>query len=133
MTLNVDLARVEAAVNDRLGDKRAQIAKSIDKLVVAREEIRGRGITPTALGQLYMRAHDLKSLGLLCGSPVVSRLATAVCALLDDPSHLPPAQMGLVDDHLDAIRALFRQDVTSEEDPRAARLLAELERDLRER
>jgi hypothetical protein len=133
MALSVDPARAEAALNERLGDKRAQLGESIAKLAKAREDMRRGGLTPTAVGQLYMRAHDLKSLGTMCGFPVVSRLATAVCTLFDDASHLPADQMGLVDDHLDAIRALFDRDVAAEDDPRAAPLLADLERDLRDR
>lgn len=133
MALSVDPARAEAALNERLGDRRAQLGDSIAKLAKAREDMRRSGLTPTTVGLFYMRAHDLKSLGALCGFPVVSRLATAICTLFDDASHIPAEQMGLVDDHLDAIGALFDKGVATEDDPRAGALLDELDRDLRER
>lgn len=131
--LSIDPARAEAAIRELLGDPRVQLGESLRKLWDAREALRRCGLTPTGLGQLYMRAHDLKSLGLLCEAPVISRLATSVCILFDDPGHLPADQMGLVDDHLDAMHAFFEQGVVAEDDPRAAPVLAELDRDLRDR
>jgi hypothetical protein len=113
-----------------LGDElRSQLADHIRLLGEQRDTVRAR-LDPETIGQLYMRAHDLKGIGAICGFPVIGRLAAGICNLFDDPKHLPADQMGLVDDHLDAIQALFASGVTSEDDPKARQWLESLERDI---
>jgi hypothetical protein len=108
---------------------RAQLEEHIGLLDEQRNVVRTR-LDPETIGLLYMRAHDLKGIGATCGFPVIGRLAAGICNLFDDPSHLPADQMGLVDDHLDAIHALFAAGVTSEDDPRALQWLETLTRDI---
>lgn len=123
------------AVKSRLkamqGDLRVDLQAQIDEVDRQREAIRGHAVDSQAAGQLYMRVHDLKGMAGSCGFPFVSVLAAGICGLLDDTSRLPADQMGLVDDHLDAIRHCFASGIADPEDPRAQALAATLEQDMR--
>lgn len=123
------------AVKGRLsalqGALRSDLEAQIAEVERQREAIRGHAMDSQAVGQLYMRVHDLKATAAPCGFPFIGVLAAGVCGLLDDTSRLPADQIGLVDDHLDAIRHCFANDVATLEDPRAEALAAALERDMR--
>ncbi len=110
---------------------KADLKTQLDAVSAGRDAMRGRSVDPRVAGQLYMRIHDLKSIGTPCGFPIISVLAAAICTLFDDPAKTPVDQMGLVDDHLDAIHACFQQDIKTVDDPRAAPLMAQLEQDVR--
>lgn len=110
---------------------RPDLQKQIAEVERQREAIRGRAMDSQTVGQLYMRVHDLKGMAGPCGFPFIGILAAGICSLLDDTSRLPADQMGLVDDHLDAIRHCFASGIAAVDDPRAVALAAALERDMR--
>jgi hypothetical protein len=110
---------------------RSDLKGQIAEVERQREAIRGQAMDSQAVGQLYMRVHDLKAIAGPCGFPFIGVLAAGVCDLLDDTSRLPADQIGLVDDHLDAIRYCFANGVTAPDDPRAQSLARALERDMR--
>jgi chemotaxis protein histidine kinase CheA len=120
-------SRLAAMQSNLQADLKAQIAE-VER---QREAIRGQAMDSQAVGQLYMRVHDLKGIAGVCGFPFISVLAAGICGLLDDTTRLPADQIGLVDDHLDAIRHCFATGVADAEDPRAQALAAALERDMR--
>lgn len=123
------------AVTDRVAALeagwKADLKTQLDAVSAARDAMRGRSVDPQAAGQLYMRIHDLKAIGAPCGFPIITVLAATICALFDDPAMAPVDQMGLVDDHLDAILACFEQGIKAVDDPRAGPLLTQLEQDVR--
>ena len=112
------------------GDLRADLQKQIAEVERQREAIRGQAMDSQAVGQLYMRVHDLKGIAGSCGFPFITVLAAGICHLLDDTSRAPADQIGLVDDHLDAIRHCFAAGIAATEDPRARALADTLERDM---
>lgn len=118
------LAALQGGLRSDLGGQIAEVERQ-------REAIRGQAMDSQAVGQLYMRIHDLKAIAGPCGFPFIGVLAAAICGLLDDTSRLPADQIGLVDDHLDAIRLCFANDIAAHDDPRAEALAAALERDMR--
>lgn len=126
----LNLARARAALAG-VGDQfAAWMSVDVRKLAAARERIRAEGLNPETVGALYMRVHDLKGLGGACEFPVVTRIAGSLCDLIDDERHDVESQMGLVDDHIDAIRILVEAGVRTEDQALAQRLLEDLDRDL---
>jgi hypothetical protein len=120
----------EAAVKDMAGEFAKWLAQDVAKLDAAYERLKADGLNAETIGQLYMRAHDLKSLGGTCDYPVVTRLAGSLCELIDDEERPVEAQIGLVGDHIDAIRVLVANGVRTEAEPLGRQLIEELERDI---
>ncbi|WP_133254199.1 Hpt domain-containing protein [Phenylobacterium deserti] len=126
-------ARVElaqSALAQMQGDLREALVRDVAKLEAKRAEVAAVGISPDTVGQLYMRAHDLKSLGATCGFPAVSIVAESLCLVIDDEDYEFERQVGLIDDHIDAIKALLANDARDAAHPLAARLLEDLRRDV---
>jgi hypothetical protein len=76
---------------------------------------------------LYLRAHDLKGLGATYGFPLITRIAGLLCRLIDDKSKRLEAPMGLIDAHIDAIKAAVRDGIKTDEHPVGSILVKELE------
>lgn len=68
---------------------------------------------------------DLKSMGTLCRYPLLTRVAHSLCKLLtlEDCD----ASVGLVDAHINTMRAILREKITSDKDKTASILAQELE------
>ena len=73
---------------------------------------------------LYFRAHDLKGLGATYQYPLVTRLAASLCKMMDDPTKRGTAPRTLIDAHIDAIKAVVRDQIQTDEHP-TGRILAE--------
>src|ERR1043165_7939740 len=58
---------------------------------------------------LFRAAHDIKGQAATLGFPLVAAVAESLCRLLEethDPRRIP---LDLVDQHVDAVRAIFRE------------------------
>ena len=120
------VARAEAALKSLSSQFGQWLQDEIDKLTVARDAVDTAGWTPATVEALYFRAHDLKGLGGTYEYPSVSRIAASLCRLLDGPAG-PSAPLPLVDDHIDAIRALIRGEMRASDHPVGGALAADLE------
>ena len=121
------IAKAEAALKSLSGNFAQWLQDEITKLEAARETVRTEGATPQTLDALYMRAHDLKGLGTTYGYPLITRIAGQLCRLIDDKSKRHQAPMGLIDAHIDAIRAAVRDNIQTDEHPVGRALADELE------
>jgi hypothetical protein len=110
-----------AAMSSQFG---AWLKDEIDKLDAAQADIRTEGWTAKTSEALYFRAHDLKGLGATYQYPLVTRLAASMCRMLDDPGKRLNAPQVLVDAHIDAIRAVVRDKIQTDDHP-VGRSLAE--------
>ena len=90
----------------------------------AKADIREQGYTPATAEALYFRAHDLKGLGTTYEYPLVTRLAGSLCKMLDDADRRMSAPLVILDAHIDAIRAVVRDQIKTDEHP-TGRALAE--------
>ena len=96
----------------------------ITKLDAAQAAIRAEGYNAATAEGLYFRAHDLKGLGATYQYPLVTRLAGSLCKLMDDPIKRLEAPMMLIDAHIDAIRAVVRDQIQTDDHP-TGRVLSE--------
>jgi hypothetical protein len=131
-TIEAAAGKTETALVRMQQELEAHLERDIAKLTAVRETM-GAYPPPEQIGQLYMRVHDIKGLGATSGYPIVSELAAQLCRIIDDDRYEFCEQSGLINDHIDAIVAMFRKRVRTPEHPEGRRILAELRRDCENR
>ena len=126
------IAKAEAALKSLSVNFVQWLNDEINKLEAARATVRADGATHENMESLYLRAHDLKGLGATYGFPLITRIAGLLCRLIDDKSKRHATPMGLVDAHIDAIKAAARDDIKTEQHPVGKILVQELESQIRD-
>jgi hypothetical protein len=126
------IARAEEALKAMSAQFDAWLQDEMDKLGAARAAIQTEGYTPATAEALYFRAHDLKGLGATYQYPLVTRLAASLCRLLDKPEQRMTAPLPLLDAHVEAIRAVVRDKIQTDEHPVGRALAEELENRVRD-
>ncbi len=111
------LARAEAALKALAGQFARWLRDEIDKLEAARARVATEGLSGDAGEALYITAHDLKGLGGTYEFPIVSRIAASLCALLEDADKRPARPLDLIDAHIEAIKAMVRDDIREDLHP----------------
>ena len=118
------IARAEEALKAMSGQFGQWLQDEIDKLDAAQADIRAKGYTPETAEALYFRAHDLKGLGATYQYPLVTRIAGSLCRMMDDGDKRMQAPVAILDAHVDAIRAVVRDEIQTDDHP-VGRVLAE--------
>ena len=111
------IGKAEAALADLSSQFGDWLLEEIKKLEDVQALIKSEGLNPENSDQLFYRAHDLKGLGTTYGFPLISRIAGSLCKMLDEPEKRAQAPRMLVDAHLDAIRAIVRDQIKDEGHP----------------
>ena len=111
------IAKAEAALKAMSAQFGQWLNDEIVKLDQAQADIRAKGYTPETAEGLYFRAHDLKGLGATYQYPLVTRLAGSLCRLMDDGEKRMQAPLAILDAHIDAIRAVVRDEIQTDEHP----------------
>ena len=123
--INADaIAKAEEALKAMSAQFGQWLNDEIVKLDKAQADIREQGYTPATAEALYFRAHDLKGLGTTYEYPLVTRIAGSLCKMLDDAERRMSAPLPILDAHIDAIRAVVRDQIKTDEHP-TGRALAE--------
>ncbi len=118
------IAKAEQALQAMSSQFGQWLQDEIVKLDKAQADIRASGYTTETAEALYFRAHDLKGLGTTYQYPLVTRLAGSLCKLLDDPAKRTAAPVVLLDAHIDAIKAVVRDEIQTDDHP-VGKILAE--------
>ena len=118
------IAKAEAALKAMSAQFGQWLKDEIVKLDQAQADIRAKGYTPETAEALYFRAHDLKGLGATYQYPLVTRIAGSLCRMMDDGDKRMQAPAAILDAHIDAIRAVVRDEIQTDEHP-VGRTLAE--------
>ena len=118
------IAKAEEALKAMSAQFGQWLQDEINKLDAAQAAIRAEGLNAQTAEGLYFRAHDLKGLGATYQYPLVTRLAGSLCKLLDDPTKRVSAPVRLLDAHIDAIKAVVRDQIQTDDHP-VGRALAE--------
>ena len=123
--INADaIAKAEEALKAMSAQFSQWLNDEVVKLDQAQADIREQGYTPQTAEALYFRAHDLKGLGTTYEYPLVTRIAGSLCRLLDDADTRMNAPVVVLDAHIDAIRAVVRDEIKTDDHP-TGRVLAE--------
>lgn len=118
------IAKAEEALKAMSSQFGQWLQDELVKLDQAQADIRAQGFNPATAEALYFRAHDLKGLGTTYQYPLVTRLAGSLCKMMDDPVKRMAAPVTLLDAHIDAIKAVVRDQIQTEDHP-TGRVLAE--------
>ena len=120
------VARAEAALAELADDFSVWMEQECLRLDAARNAIRASGVTPGNRDVLFRAADDIKGQAATFGFPMVAPVADSLCRLIEhapDPGRVP---MPLVDQHVDAIRAITHRNTRGDSNANAARLAEKL-------
>ena len=120
------VAKAEAALAELSQDFSAWMGQECDRLDAARHAMRAGGINQGTCDALFLAAHDIKGQAATFGFPLVAPVADSLCRLIEhtpEMSHLP---FGLIDQHVDAIRAITTKNTRGDSDANSARLAEKL-------
>jgi hypothetical protein len=118
------IKRAEAAMETLKAEFGDWINADVAHLVASRDTYAANP-DGAAYGGLYRASHDLKGQALTFEHPIVARVASSLCKLLDGPNGVAP--LPLIDAHVNAIRVLVRQNVKNAADPTTSAVASELE------
>ncbi len=122
------LDRAEKALAELSSEFSSWMESECDRLDVARRNVGKSGFTKANKDALFHAAHDIKGEAATFGYPAVTSAANSLCRLIEhtpDPTRIP---FELVDQHVDAVRAIFREYSRTD----AIELAAQLTKRLRE-
>jgi hypothetical protein len=111
------IAKAEEALKAMSAQFGQWLQDEIVKLDKAQTDIRTQGYNAQTAEALYFRAHDLKGLGTTYQYPLVTRLAGSLCKMMDDPAKRMAAPVVLLDAHIDAIKAVVRDHIQTDDHP----------------
>lgn len=103
------LARAEAALAQLSGEFGAWMIAECDRLDAARRAVKEHGSNKRTLEELFHAAHDIKGDAATFGFPLAAGAAASLCRVLEhspDSNRIPVA---LIDQHVDAVRAIVRE------------------------
>ncbi|HYC15954.1 MAG TPA: Hpt domain-containing protein [Pseudolabrys sp.] len=121
------VARAEKALAELSPEFASWMDSECDRLDRARHDLR-EGFTKPNKDALFHAAHDIKGEAATFGYPAVASAADSLCRLIDhtpEATRIPPQ---LIDQHVDAVRAIYREYARSD----AKRLAKDLTKRLRE-
>ncbi len=103
------IARAEAALTQLSVEFSAWMDSECERLEAARQEVRRHGFTPQAHDALFRAAHDIKGEAATFGYPAVAAAAESLCRLIEHTPEIARVPLALVDQHVEAVRAIVRE------------------------
>jgi HPt (histidine-containing phosphotransfer) domain-containing protein len=112
--MNDPIARAEAAMADLSSEFGTWMEAECERLETARQGVRSEGFTKKTYEALFHAAHDIKGEAGTFGYPAVAGVAESLCRLVEHTPEMAHIPLGLVDQHVDAIRAITREYARSD-------------------
>jgi HPt (histidine-containing phosphotransfer) domain-containing protein len=103
------VARAEAALEELAGEFAAWMHAECERLEAARREVRREGMTKKTHNDLFRAAHDIKGEAATFGYPAVALVAESLCRLLEHTPDIKRIPLTLVEQHVNAVRAIARE------------------------
>jgi len=103
------VARAEAALDQLSSEFGTWMHAECERLEAARQKVAENGFTEATNGELFRAAHDIKGEATTFGYPALTGVADSLCRLLEHAPELTRVPMALVDQHVDAVRAIARE------------------------
>jgi HPt (histidine-containing phosphotransfer) domain-containing protein len=120
------VTRAEKALDALSGEFANWMEQECDRLDKARQSIVSGGFTTSGKDALFHAAHDIKGEAATFGFPLVAAAADSLCRLIEYTPDLTRVPMKLVDQHVDAVRAIYREYSKSDAEALAASLTGRL-------
>ena len=103
------VARAERALAELSVEFGGWMQSECERLDKARRAVKTTGFTRNAKEQLFHAAHDIKGEASTFGFPAVAGAADSLCRLIEYAPDSTKIPLQLVDQHVDAVRAIFRE------------------------
>jgi HPt (histidine-containing phosphotransfer) domain-containing protein len=120
------VARAEkalAGLSDEFGTWMESECERLDK---TRVTVMKTGFTSNSKDMLFRAAHDIKGEAATFGFPLIASAADSLCRLIEYTPDVTRIPVKLVDQHVDAVRAIFREYSRSDAQELAAMLTGRL-------
>jgi HPt (histidine-containing phosphotransfer) domain-containing protein len=108
------IARAEKALAELSDEFGGWMESECERLDRARRMVAAEGFTADAKQALFHAAHDLKGQAATFGFPAVASAADSLCRLIELSPNLARVPVVLVDQHVDAVRAIYREYARSD-------------------
>jgi len=120
------VANAEAALAELAEDFSGWMDQECTRLDTARNAMKASGISKRTRDALFLAAHDIKGQATTFGYPLVQPVADSLCRLIEHTPDMMRIPVGLVDQHVDAVRAITHKNTRGDSDTNAAKLAEKL-------
>jgi len=120
------VARAEQALAELSTEFSTWMETECERLDRARRDIAAGGFNKDSKDALFHAAHDIKGEAATFGFPLVAVAADSLCRLIEHTPDATRIPVKLVDQHVDAVRAIFREYARSDAKELAAALTKRL-------
>ena len=120
------MARAEAALAELADDFSSWMDQECVRLDIARNTIKAAGITPGNRDVLFRAVHDIKGQAATLGFPQAAPVADSLCRLIEHTPDIARLPLRLIDQHVDAIRAITHRNTRGDGNRYAAQLAEKL-------
>ena len=120
------VARAEEALAAISGDFSQWMQDECARLDAARRKVKDQGLSKQTRQELFLAAHDVKGDSGTFGYPEVGAAADSLCRLLEHTPDLTKIPLAIVDQHVDAVRAIVREHTRADITEIAAALTGKL-------
>jgi HPt (histidine-containing phosphotransfer) domain-containing protein len=103
------IARAEAALAALSSEFTSWMDSECERLDAARRDVKAKGFSKATREALFHAAHDIKGQAATFGYPHVASPADSLCRLIDHTPDMKRIPLALVDQHVDAVRAIIRE------------------------
>jgi HPt (histidine-containing phosphotransfer) domain-containing protein len=120
------VARAEQALAQLSTEFSDWMDSECERLDAARREVKAKGFNTLTRDALFHAAHDIKGEAATFGYPTVASPADSLCRLIEHSADLDRIPLALVDQHVDAVRAIVRENARPDIDAMALALTQRL-------
>ncbi|MBV9990080.1 MAG: Hpt domain-containing protein [Alphaproteobacteria bacterium] len=120
------IKRAEAAVETLKSDFAGWVGDDVERLSACRDRF-AKKQDAAARDDLFRAGHDIKGQATTFEFPLVARVASSLCKLMDAVTAPGDVPLHLVDAHVSAIRIIFRDGIKDSSNRMAIELAEELE------
>lgn len=120
------VARAEDALSELASEFEAWMISECERLDEARKVVGEEGFTDSTCEALFRAAHDIKGEAATFGYPALASAADSLCRLIDFSPDATRIPFALVEQHVDAVRAIHREYANSDAKELARQLTARL-------
>ena len=108
------VAQAEQALGNLASEFAGWMDRECTKLDEARQLVNTKGLADEARDALFRCAHDIKGEAATFGFPLVAPPADSLCRLIEHTPDITRIPQELVDQHVDAVRAIYREYARSD-------------------
>jgi len=103
------VARAEQALAKLSGEFAGWMDTECVRLDGARKEVQAHGLNDKTRELLFHAAHDIKGQAATFGYPQAASIAESLCRLIEHTPEMARIPVSLIDQHVDAVRAIIRE------------------------